>query len=88
MEYPLFTVKENWNPLSLLLGVIEESMAEVLDRNWFFQVSVFLRRSLKRKACDSQDYRSDTSGIGSVLLAFSVSQQHPTHPSPPPEAKW
>lgn len=84
MEYPLFTVKEDWNSLSPLLGFIEEPVVGVIDRKGFFQVSVFLKRSLQKKACDSQDYRSDMSDITAVLLAISVSQIY-THPLP--EAK-
>lgn len=61
MEYPLFTIKEDWNPLSPLLSFIEASMDGVLDRKLFFQTSVFLKRCLKRKACESQGYRSDMS---------------------------
>lgn len=59
MEYSVFTIKEDWNPLSPLFSFIEASVAGVLDRKLFFQTSVFLERCLKRKACESQGYRSD-----------------------------
>lgn len=59
MEYSLFTIKEDWNPLSPLLSFIEASVAGVLDRKLFFQTSVLIKRCLIRKACESQGYRSD-----------------------------